>query len=155
MSDYTDEHYFEMINHLEHPIILSPVSSEDLATYKLCGDVVIPPSTNKRMLPKINLQEDNVFIAARKKKDVTAVLSELDISSVGLSTESSIVQRLQIVDAESNITVGYLSFRISVFQIRPIMTSEACEGYKIGHEMYPIGLGGTHISIKKDTGSQI
>ena len=86
-----------------------------------------------------------------QEKGVTAELTEVDFSSVGLSTYGSIVQRLKIVDTENGVTAGYLSFRCSLYNIRPIMTFESCEGYEINDEVYPFGVGGILISVEKST----
>ena len=86
-----------------------------------------------------------------QEKGVTAELTEVDFSSVGLSTYSSIVQRLKIVDTENGVTAGYLSFRCSLYNIRPIMTFESCEGYEINDEVYHFGVGGILISVEKST----
>ena len=141
---------FEIINHLEYAIKLSPVPLEDTEEFKLCGEIIIPPS-RERIFPKINIGKDEIIIEPHQTKNVTAELTELDFSSIGLSTDRSIVQRLKIVDNENGITAGYLSFMCSLLQIRPIMVFDSCMGYGVGNEKYPFGVGGIHISVKKRT----
>ena len=109
--------YFEIKNYLEYPIKLAPDPVEDISKFELNGEVVIPPSPNGRMFPKISLQEEEVIIAHMQKKSVTVNLSELDFSSLGLSTEPFYVQRLQIIDTE-NEGINYLSDTISSLQVK-------------------------------------
>ena len=148
----TDKYNFTLYNHLEFPIKLSPVPLEDIeAEFNLGDEIIIQPSNGERIFPKINLGKDEVSIDAHQSKMVTAEITELDFSSVGLSTDYSIVQRLKIVDTENGITAGYLSFMCSLLQIRPRMTLESCMGYKIGEEKFPFGVGGINISVEKST----
>ena len=144
-------YHFEIINYLECPVKLSPAPIEDISKFGLSGEIVIQPSPSGRMFPEINLQED-VAIAHMKRKSVTVNLSKIDFSSVGLSTNPSYVQRLQIIDTESDITVGYVSFECSLLQFRPRMTWESCKRYKIVEEKCPFGGALLSIAVKKDTG---
>ncbi len=144
--------YFEIKNYLEYPIKLAPDPVEDISKFELNGEVVIPPSPNGRMFPKISLQEEEVIIAHMQKKSVTVNLSELDFSSLGLSTEPFYVQKLQIIDTENDITAGYVSFECSLFQTTPRMTLESCAGYEVREEKCPFGGALITISVKKDTG---
>ena len=143
---------FQIANYLKSAIEISPASLEDIEKYKLLGDIIIQPPT-KRVFPKINLQEKKVSIDPEQKKSVTAKLSEIDFSLIGLSTGESVVQRIQIVDIGSKTIAGYLSFRCTVYNTNPFVTMESCTGYKILEENFPFGGGSIHISIKKDPSS--
>ena len=144
-----DIHHFTIYNHLENPLKLSPVPLEDTAEFQLLGKIIIQPSNSDRIFPKINLDKDEVTIDAHESKMVTAEITELDFHSVGLSENDSIVQRLKIVDTENGITAGYLSFKCSLFQLRPIMYCDSNTGYKISDQKFPFGVGGIHISVEK------
>ena len=145
-----NSHYFEICNYLNTPIQLSPVSLEETSEFKLCGEVIIKPSSNERIFPKISLENSDGYVGAKENKCFTAKLSELDFASVGLSDAPSIVQRLKIVDTESGTIAGYLSFIYSVFQITPNMTWESCTGYDVSEKMCPFGGALLQISVKKD-----
>ena len=142
-------YHFTIYNHLEYPLKLSPVPLEDTAEFQLLGKIIIQPSNGERIFPKINLGKDEVSIDAHQSKMVTAEITELDFYSIGLSSDNSIVQRLKIVDTENGITAGYLSFKCSLFQLRPIMYLDSNTGYKISDQKFPFGVGGIHISVAK------
>ena len=146
----TDKYNFTLYNHLEFPIKLSPVPLEDIeAEFKLGDEIIIHPSNGERKFPKIHLEKDEIVIDANESKMVNAEITELDFYSIGLSSDNSIVQRLKIVDTESGIIAGYLSFMCSLFHLRPIMHFDSCTGYKISDQKFPFGVGGIHISVAK------
>ena len=141
---------FELKNYLEGFVKLSPAPIKDVPNLKSEDkDIIIRPSNSERKLPEIKLQGGSVSIATGETKRVSGEISEVDFSSVGLSANSSIVQRLQIVDEDNKNVAGYLSFRCSLYNITPVMTVESCSGYSISEEDFPFGGEGI-ISIKKD-----
>ena len=145
-------HHFKICNYLNTPLKLSPVSPEETFEFKLYGKVIIKPSSNERIFPKIRLKNDYDSIPARENKCFTVELSDLDFSSVGLSDVPSIVQRLKIIDTENDIIAGYLSFSCSVYQTIPSMSLESCTGYDIGEKKCPFGGALLQIYVKKDSG---
>jgi hypothetical protein len=128
-------------------IKVTPAQSLDL---KLEGEpVVVPQNESEKKVPSMRLEtsDGDMSVKNGEAKKIIVYLGERDFSSIGLAKGDSIVQQLRITPVDDeHTTIGFVSFRCSVFNINPIITLEPLAGYKISEESMSIG-GGSNIFI--------
>ena len=148
-------------NQLNSKISVSP--TKDFSTLvKSTGKIISKSSDEEQSFPSLVLEEviikgysvvgvkqNNLELSPFKEIKFFATINddEINLEKINVTEKPFIIQRLLIKDEDKGKTIGYISFRCSVYNFTPTITIESGENHTIAEEQMPFGGGGIHLVI--------